>query len=76
VIRWTAEGTEVRRITSDVAFTARRWTRCWPTWPPRPPLRLAGALGGPAVTMPGGHAGFLTDPAEFAERLAGILSRP
>jgi pimeloyl-ACP methyl ester carboxylesterase len=35
---------------------------------------LAAALGRPMVDLPGGHIGFLTEPAEFARCLGGVLT--
>src|ERR1022692_1629858 len=40
----------------------------------RPAAVLAGRLGGKTVAFPGGHAGYATDPADFAVRLAGVLA--
>lgn len=42
--------------------------------PGRPAAVLAGRLGGRTVAFPGGHAGYATDPADFAVRLAGVLA--
>ena len=42
--------------------------------PGRPAAVLAGRLGGKTVAFPGGHAGYATDPADFAVRLAGVLA--
>jgi pimeloyl-ACP methyl ester carboxylesterase len=42
--------------------------------PGRPAGVLAGRLGSKTVAFPGGHAGYATDPADFAVRLAGVLA--
>ena len=38
-------------------------------------LRLAADLGVEAVAFPGDHAGFIVEPAAFAERLHAVLGR-
>jgi hypothetical protein len=35
---------------------------------------LAGRLGSKIVAFPRGHAGYATDPADFAVRLVGVLT--
>ena len=42
--------------------------------PYRPAVVLAERLGAGLVEFPGGHLGYLTHPAAFAERLTGVLS--
>jgi pimeloyl-ACP methyl ester carboxylesterase len=42
--------------------------------PGRPATVLAARLGSETAEFPGGHAGYATDPADFAERLAGVLA--
>ncbi len=42
--------------------------------PYRPNTVLAERLGSIVADFPGGHAGYATNPAEFAERLAEVLS--
>ncbi|MEU4514411.1 alpha/beta hydrolase [Nonomuraea wenchangensis] len=39
-------------------------------------LALAGRLGVRAVTLPGGHAGYVTHPTAFARALCGVLDVP
>jgi hypothetical protein len=45
------------------------------TVPYRPNLALADRLGLAVAEFPGDHVGFVTYPADFAERLAEVLSR-
>jgi hypothetical protein len=42
--------------------------------PGRPAAVLTGRLGSKVAAFPGGHAGYATDPADFAVRLAGVLA--
>ncbi|GDY30485.1 hypothetical protein [Gandjariella thermophila] len=43
--------------------------------PYRPNAELAPRLGTEVTEFPGGHVGYATHPAEFAARLAEVLTR-
>jgi acetyltransferase/esterase len=63
----------LRRHAKRIVPVVGRESRGYP--PHRAAVRLANRLGRDVIELPGGHLGFLAQPAEFANALAQALAR-
>jgi acetyltransferase/esterase len=69
--RYTPDVTALKAVSNRLVLAGGRESRG--RFPYRPNAVLAERLGSEVVDLPGGHAGYWTDPARFAAELARVL---